>query len=244
MVITGMRSRHDGIPLFPRGSEAVYSKHLLIRAAALVEEVSSSSGGGWKLPTDVPDLVDRGYADDASDLLPGIWMHDAETAGEEWRKTQIHRAKQAEKFLLAGEGQLEAQTLEGLHHLYTADLDDDEAVSAVVRDGNPSIEVVLVRQGEHGYTTLDGHSLGSNGEAISDPAMLEHVVGDSLRLPPIQDLSDTIQRELGPLPAWHGDPWLGKSRALIIDNHGVACVRNWQLTYDPIVGLIVDRLGR
>ena len=233
IVVTGFRSRHDGAPTFPRGSRFVYGDHLLLRAAALVNDVATGQGW-WSIPAQVPALVQRGYAEDMD--LPPTWEKAATAAATQWRADQAIRTARAEQFLLAGPDQLDAATLAGLHDRGVPDLDDEDAVAAVVRDGDPSVEVILVRRSDRGYLTLDGRPLGPTGEAVSNPDLLEIVVGDCVRLP--THLTTAALSDLRPLPGWANDPWLARARALELDADLSTTFAGWHLTYDQHLGLI------
>ena len=109
---------------------------------------------------------------------------------------------------------LGAPTLAGLHDRSVAAAEDD-AVAAAVRDGDESIEVVLVRRADNGYLTLAGRPLGPDGAvAVSDPDVLDEVARCSVRLPPYAPVTAAATQTLRPLPGWGLDPWLRHARAL------------------------------
>lgn len=233
IVVTGLDRRGEQPPVFPRGSALVYGDHMLLRAAALVNETAAS---GWTIPTEVPGLVARGYGEES--LGPRSWQTAAAEAERRWREERARRKAAAEGFLLSGPDHLGMPTLAGLHRRSTEDLPTDEDVAAVVRDGEPSVDVVLVRRRDHEYLSLDGRRIGPTGEAVSDPEILEHVAGATLRLPARPDLTAAALAELRPLPGWTGDPWLGRTRALVLDEAMSARLGGHQLTYDHELGLI------
>lgn len=237
VLVTGM-SRHEGrAPDLPRGSSYVYGTDLLLRAAALV--LVAVGTGGWSIPAQVPALVAAGYAEDAG--LPPEWSDAAAEAQRDWHEQQQRRRAQAETFLLAGEDKLGSATLAGLHDRATADLNDEERVAAVVRDGEESVEVVLVRREARGYLTLGGEPLGPNGDAVSDPAVLERVIESTVRLPAQPQLSAVAKQELAPLPGWRSDPWLRRARALVLDEVMSTHPGSWSLRYDHELGLLAER---
>jgi CRISPR-associated endonuclease/helicase Cas3 len=237
LIVTGVGGLTAGLPSFPKGSSHVYGDHALLRAAALVRE---AVGEGWSIPAEVPHLVARGYEE--GPLGPAAWREAADAARAEWNQRQAGRRAAAEPFLLSGPDNLGLPTLAGLHELSVADLDDDERVAAVVRDGDPSVEVILVRRDERGYLTLRGRPLGVHGEAVSDEALLEEVVQATVRLP--AGLTAAAIAELRPLPGWGADdPWLRHSRALVLDDEMTAGLGGRRLTYDGELGLIDRREG-
>jgi CRISPR-associated endonuclease/helicase Cas3 len=244
IVVTGLRVGTSSAPVFPAGSRFVYGDHLLLRAAALVFETVAETGW-WSIPADVPDLVQRGY-DDALQH-PAAWAEAVQAASAKWQDEQATRAARAEQFLLAGPDQLGLPTMAGLHErdvAESADLDDEDTVAAVVRDGDPSIEVILVRRDDRGYLTLDGRPLGPTGEAVTNPDVLEIVVGDCVRLPAQPSLTASALAELKSLPGWAGDPWLARARALVLGQDGATDLGGWHLAYDRELGLMTHRQTR
>src|SRR5262249_49318265 len=149
----------------------VYGTYLLLRSAALV--LNAAETGGWAIPAQVPALVATGYS--AEPLLPPPWRAAADLAHQEWQEQEKQREANAQPVLLLGPT-LDRAPLAGLPHASTADLEDDDKVAAVVRDGDPSVEVILVRRDDRGYHTLDGRPLGPAGAtAVSDDEVMERV---------------------------------------------------------------------
>lgn len=230
--VAGIKAHPAGPPAFPRGAEFIYGRYALLRAAALVME--ATAGCGWSVPADVPGLVARGYGDD--DFVPAAWREATSTAHDEWQAEQDKRRSQAELFLLAGESELGAPTLAGLHNRATGEAPSDDEVAAVVRDGSESAEVVLVRQAGGRYLTLGGRSLGPTGDA-TEGELAEEVVGSTVRLPPRKELT-MAAKSLEPLPGWYGNAWLSKSSALVLDERGSVVLGRRRLTYDERLGLL------
>jgi CRISPR-associated endonuclease/helicase Cas3 len=119
--------------------------------------------------------------------------------------------------VLAGEDKLGRPTLAGLHERSVPGTDDD--VAAAVRDGDKSIEVVLVRRAPAGYLTLTGRTLGPHGAAAaSDHDVLDEVARCAVRLPAYPQITEAAKATLRPLAGWSGDPWLARTRALELDD--------------------------
>ena len=196
-----------------------------------------AAGSGWSIPEQVPGLVAAGYDD-----LPigsSEWTDLLSRAREEHLTRERQRVANAQQFLLADEDRrFGTPTLDGLHDRHTADLDDDEAVAAVVRDGDPSVEVVLVRRDDRGYRTLSGRWMGTQGEGISDDVVLDEVVGSTVRLPARPAITRAATKELTPLAGWALDPWLSHVRALTLD--ATTSLGGYHLAYDDELGLLVD----
>lgn len=227
--VTGFQPREGWEPAFLFASEMIYGRHLLLRTAALLP----GEGAGWSVPRDVPALVDRVYDGDAS-LLPHAWQEAGEVAGREQCERDRARAEEARKFLLTAHGEHERRTLAGLHYGGSTAGSDEAALQAAVRDGDESVEVVLVvrDEGDAAFRTLSGRALSVNGDVACD--VLEEVLGSTVRLP--SKLTGPAL-ELGPLPAWHGHPWLRRSRALVLDASGRARLGDFTVSYDERFGL-------
>ncbi|MBT8224417.1 MAG: hypothetical protein KJO75_02765 [Dactylosporangium sp.] len=237
VVVTGMRQQPDAPPTFPRGSEYVYGRYPLLRAASLVIEATApEAGSGWSVPDAVPALVRRGYDD--AEPVPPSWRPAVDDARKRWHEQQKTREGKAEKFLLAGEKNLGRATLDGLHDIAMADLTNEDAVAAVVRDGPETVEVVLVRRdGDRGYLTLDGHHIDTAGAAVSVPEVAEAVAQSAVRLPPRPAVT-TAAKDLLPLPECGDDPWLRRARVLVLDEARSAVLGGRRFTYDPDYGLL------
>jgi CRISPR-associated endonuclease/helicase Cas3 len=203
--------------------------------------VEAAAGAGWSIPAQVPELVTAGYGDEP--LGPDTWAEVAARCRQEWLDREADRTVRAADFVLSGPGKLGEETLEGLHERATAALTTEERVAAVVRDGEESVEVVLIRRDPGGgYRSLAGRSLGMHGEAaISDDTLLEQVVGDTVRLPASTSLTAAALKELTPLPGWQGDSWLRRARALVLDDDLSATLGGHRLTYSQDTGLSHER---
>lgn len=231
VIVTGVQFRSAAPPQVVPASEAIYGRHRLLRAAALVQEAITS---GWSIPADVPDLVARAYGDDP--VVPVEWEAEAQAAAQAWELTQEDRARRAERFLLSRRGETRSETLEGLHYGQTHGMNDEDELTALVRDGEPSVEVIVVRKHTAGgYTALNGTRIGINGEASEQ--VLDDVLAGMTRLP--TKLTTTAETELRPLAGWTSNPWLRHTRALVLDESGWTQVGRRWVSYDPLLGLAV-----
>ncbi|MER7026791.1 MULTISPECIES: CRISPR-associated helicase Cas3' [Streptomyces] len=218
-------------PRFLRASEAIYGRHLLLRSAALVT-IACAGQAEWSVPGQVPALVASGYGS-ADEEVPAPWRADAEKARTEWEKAQEERADKALGFLLTRRGDKEGATLAGLHYAAVPGEGSDDAVGAVVRDGEFGAEVVLVVHDGATYRTLCGKALTVNGD-VPD-ALLDDVLGGTVRLP-VAWVAEA-ERQLRPLPGWLGHPRLRYTPALVLDTGGCAVLGEHRLHYDEMVGL-------
>ncbi|MFE9748801.1 CRISPR-associated helicase Cas3' [Saccharothrix saharensis] len=236
VVITGLEARGADAPRFLGSSEAIYGRYLLLRTASLV--LDAEQGEPWSVPADVPALVEAVYSTTGTAGTP--WSQDEQAAEAVWRQNEDPRAMRAAQYLLSAQGQWSAPTLAGLHYAHVADAKGQAELDALVRDGQESIEVVVLRQGKHGYSTYRGVRLGSHGER--GPELLEDVVAGMVRLP--ASLTTAALAELRPLSEWKRHPWLKYVRALILpEDDGVVGLGDRLVSYDPELGLVVRRSG-
>ncbi|MFD7896309.1 CRISPR-associated helicase Cas3' [Streptomyces sp. NPDC059743] len=219
-------------PRFLGGSEFIYGRHLLLRAAALLFTVGDGKGG-WSIPGQVPGLVAVGYGT-GEEGMPSAWREDAESARLRWEDEQRRRADVASGFLLTRRGSREGTTLAGLHYASVPGGGRDTDVDAVVRDGEASAEVILVIYDGERYRTLSGRALTVNGDVPDD--LVEEVLGGMVRLPPRYTVA--VAQELAPLPGWLGHPRLRYSDALVLDSQRCAVLAEREVRYDDELGLV------
>ncbi|WP_283133409.1 CRISPR-associated helicase Cas3' [Rhizohabitans arisaemae] len=216
-------------------SEAVYGRYLLIRTAALIGDAVADP---WMIPATVPALVEAVYGGGPCSVPP-CWEAAEHRARTAWENDQRDRAGKAQQYLLTRAGEHELTTLEGLHYGSAQRALSEDGLAAAVRDGDPSVEVVMVSLTEHGYRTLGGRFLGINGEASAD--LLEEVLGGTVRLP--SKLTRAAESELGPLEGWRSHGWLQHCRALVLDAEGTAKLGGYVIRYDSHLGLVVEGNG-
>jgi CRISPR-associated endonuclease/helicase Cas3 len=231
MVVTGFGARGPAVPWILPASEGIYGRYLLLRTAALI---TAAHGQKWSLPGQVPELVAQVYEEERP-VVPTGWAEAEKDAYAKWSEEQRRRAEKAAPFLLTRFGEHGSPTLDGLHYGGSRGSMRDEQVQALVRDGPPTVEVVLVRRDERGFSTLNGRWLGVNGEA--SPDLLDAILEATVRLP--SKLTDDAERELSPLDGWRDHPWLRHSRALVLDDRDSAQLGGYLLRYDDDLGLVV-----
>ncbi|MFE5734206.1 CRISPR-associated helicase Cas3' [Streptomyces sp. NPDC056528] len=234
--VTPSRPPQGVPPRFLAASEAIYERHLLLRTAAMVRETLGAEGaaaGTWAVPGQVPELVASVYGMD--EVVPPSWAEDAQAAQAFWETAQRRRTERAEPYLLTRRGEKGGATLAGLHHVSLPGAGRDGGLDAVVRDGAPRVEVVLVAHDGATYRTLSGRALSVNGDVADE--LVDDVLGGTVRLPsgPASEAAET----LCPLPGWLGDPRLRYSRALVLDGDGAGTLGDHHVRYDDALGLTV-----
>ncbi|MGA5086050.1 MULTISPECIES: CRISPR-associated helicase Cas3' [Streptomyces] len=243
VLVTGVAPGKGGTPQFLRASKVIYGEWSLLRAAALVTEAAGaltdageSAASGWSIPADVPGLVARAYG--STEICPAGWNEAG--AWEQWQAKERKREKTAEEYLLCRRREWAFPTLEGLHYAGSRAA-SEEQLDAVVRDGEPSVEVVIVRWASGGYRAVDGTWLGVHGE-VDDDEVTDRLMGGTVRLPP--RLTDAARAELSPLPGWAGRPWLRYRLALVLEEDGTRLLGADRVSYHDALGLVIEREAR
>ncbi|GAA2154719.1 CRISPR-associated helicase/endonuclease Cas3 [Kitasatospora kazusensis] len=232
VVVTGFSERGDDAPWILGASEEIYGRYLLLRTAALV---MAATGGTWSVPGQVPELVARVYGED-SGVVPDSWAEEEAQARRAWDRCQEKRRMAARDFVLTRPGEHGAATLEGLHYAGAPGSLAEGQFEALVRDGDRSVEVVLVRRDGQGLRAVSGRRLGPGGEVTAQT--LDDVLAGTVRLP--ASLTAAAEAELVPLPGWRGHPWLRYSQALVLDDGSDVVLGEYQVGYDESLGLVVS----
>ncbi|MEU0986021.1 CRISPR-associated helicase Cas3' [Streptomyces sp. NPDC005953] len=209
------------------------------RAAQVIEELTEQGTGTEADPKGAETHGGTGVPTEPEDgLIPSPWRTAARKFRADWETEQRERAEKAAVYLLTRAGDREGETLAGLHYASVPGGGRDTDLDAVVRDGEPSTEVILVVRDGDTYRTLSGRALTVNGD-VSDE-LLDDVLGGTVRLPP--RYTDEAVR-LPPLPGWLGHPRLRYSPALVLDaEHRSAALADRILRYDHALGLVEERL--
>lgn len=236
VVVTGFAPVERREPRFVGGSEAVYGRYLLLRTAALLEAESAE----WSIPSQVPELVARVYGDDSA-WIPESWARAEREAYAAWAEKQGQRAENAQPFLLSRFGEHERPTLAGVHMGAAKEDLRDEHFQALVRDGEPSVEAILVRHDGTAFNTLKGRRIAVSGEEPT-AELVDELLGATVRLP--ASLTKAAEQELDPLDGWRDHPWLRHSRALVLPESGAKALGEARVNYDESLGLTVSKPKR
>ncbi|MCX4657354.1 CRISPR-associated helicase Cas3' [Streptomyces microflavus] len=245
VLVTGVEAGRDGVPEVLWASRAIYGMWSLLRAAALVTEAAGPLAAAdgqsvplgepvaWSIPADVPGLVARAYGD--AEVCPDGWGE--ADAWRQWQDRELKRMGEAGNYLLCRPREWAFPTLEGLHYAGSRAASEEE-LDAVVRDGESTVEVVIVRRVPGGYRAVDGTWLGVHGE-VDDDAVTDRLMGGTLRLPAA--LTEAARAGLRPLPGWSGRPWLQYLPALVLEQEGATLLGKDRVLYDDDLGLVVER---
>ena len=231
-----------GEAAFDAGSEAVYGRWLLWRTRKYLPR-------SIRLPEDISPLVQQVYGreQEAPEADPG------EKLRREYEQTQEKKKKRAEAYLVP---QPEEHRLAQLNTLDDWMQDEgarsDPAARAAVRDGDPSVEVLVMQRRADGSIHFLPWQEGGSAVAADSPPPPEtalKIARQKLRLPAVFGKVwkvDEVIRELeavnrSRLAAWQLSPLLHGELILLLDENLTAHLAGMELCYDREDGLTCQK---
>ncbi len=244
--LTGVDDWTAEPPKFDKGNALVYGKDALIRSASTL---LGTVDDGITLPTDIPRLVAHSYATRPD--LPAAWKTEARQASKKAGTDRIQAIRKAKAFLL--KDPIEASNLDGLIEKAASDPEDSQGFCQV-RDGEDSIEVVVVIRTEDGQVHLPDGIGEYSGEVLPlfgppDPPLARAVASCTVALPHslsgcwiVDRVIDDLESAPIDLSGWQSSPWLQGQLALVLDEDGCSSLADHPIRYSPETGLIVEPL--
>lgn len=243
------------VPVEPvSGSRRIYRPYPLLRAAAVLEPYLSGSaetGHIVRLPEDISPLVQKAYGHDP--VGPAEWQKALEEARRDQELHQEKQRKEAESFQLGKVGK-DGRALIGWLDAGVGDADDTRAGRAQVRDGEESLEVLVVQRLADGTVrTVPWLTEGRGGlelptETAPEPRLARIVAACGLRLPFQFSTPEVLDRAIEELeaeciPAWQSKEchWLAGELILFLDENCRTRLAGYDLHYTPTDGLEVTR---
>lgn len=235
-------------PVVPTaGSQRVYGSYPLLRSAALLVDRDIVN-----LPGDIAPLVESAYGSD--EVGPPSWQPALRTARAAAERDARERAEAASAFLLDEVGPA-GRDLVGWVSAGVGDLDDDHRGRAQVRDGEETLEVLVVQQDGHdGLLTPSWIERGGGQQIPLDLEMpwpvARTIASCTLRLPLALSHPGVIDQTIKALepayyPSFQQTPLLAGQLVLVLDENCQTRLRlstgEFELTYDPAWGLLHER---
>ncbi len=232
-------------PAVEPGAKAIYGEQDMLMSAAALDRVLDGPGV-VTAPDDVHDLIEAVYGADAP--VPPKWQETVSQAREAYEAKRSDKFKSAQGFLL-DEPKKSGKSTSLVGWLHTTASDNEEKGRAQVRDGEDSLEVIL----------LDLHRVGGQEEPrtlpcqpggtvhiiptdrVPDPKVVRAMALSAVRLPAslsnarvIDQVIDELERWV--VPAWQDEPQLRGQLFLLLED-GRAHLGGKTLEYSPTTGL-------
>jgi CRISPR-associated endonuclease/helicase Cas3 len=232
---------------FQDGSEAVYGGYLLARSQYYLKDAIS-------LPGDISPLVQAVYGNQEPDLEPETAekYHEYQKEADERIEEKRKRAKTyrlQDPYLK--KDRIDKLTLHGWLDHPTEDT-SDEGGNSQVRDADECIEIIALRQLEHGYGTLFGDLAGQDiSGRIQESKIGMELAGETLRLPRPLCMPYRIEKTIRELEniylqnfsSWDASAWLRGSLGILFDEDMNCRINGYLLHYDRKYGLSYQKEG-
>ena len=232
-------------PVVEAGAKAIYGEQDMLMSAAALDRVLGGPGV-VTVPDDVHDLIEAVYGADAP--VPPRWQGAVARAREAHAEEGRKKHDAAQGFLL-NEPEQVGRSTSLIGWLHTTASDNEEKGRAQVRDGEDSLEVILLELrrvgGQEELRTLPRRS-GEPGliiptDRVPDPKVVRAMVMSAVRLPASLSNARAIDKviqelEIRVVPAWQDDRDLQGQLFLLLED-GRAQLAGTTLEYSPFTGL-------
>ncbi|NYH79031.1 CRISPR-associated helicase Cas3/CRISPR-associated endonuclease Cas3-HD [Actinopolyspora biskrensis] len=218
----------------------IYGTYWLLRSAAVLQP---RLGGEVVLPEDIATLVQRAYGPDQ--VEPADWQEVVSDAWKKWQESSEERECRARDFQVAAPTK-PGKAIIGWISANVGEADDGSQGQGQVRDGAPSLEVILLQHDETGnWFTPEWLSQGTGKLPVpreETPAddLAQVMASCSLRLPLAFSNAEAEEELWQATPvAWEDSPLIYRLPVLLVDQHGWARIADRQIRYTPDTGLEV-----
>ncbi|WP_273165894.1 CRISPR-associated helicase Cas3' [Actinomyces israelii] len=232
-------------PAVEAGAKAIYGEQDMLMSAAALDRVLGGPGV-VTVPDDVHDLIEAVYGADAP--VPPRWQGAVARAREAHAEEGRKKRDAAQGFLL-NEPEQAGRSTSLIGWLHTTASDSEDKGRAQVRDGEDSLEVILLELrrvgGQEELRTLPRRS-GEPGlmiptDRVPDPKVVRAMVMSAVRLPASLSNARAIDKviqelEIRVVPAWQDDRDLQGQLFLLLED-GRAQLAGTTLEYSPFTGL-------
>ncbi|MFJ8210642.1 type I-E CRISPR-associated protein Cse1/CasA [Streptomyces sp. NPDC096033] len=239
-------------PVPAAGSAAVYGPHTLMRALAVLRPYWGKSP--LVLPDHISPLVQEAYAQ-ATPCVPETWTETMDAAFADHEQAVAEQRHKAQAFRI-DEVRKPGRSLVGWIDAGVGDADDTRAGRAQVRDGEESLEVLVIqRRSDGSYATLPSLKRGFGGlelplDAVPAPRAARAAAVSALRLPYHFSKPWLIDRVIGELEQFWPKAWQAKESHilagelfLVLDEDCQTRLAGFDLRYSETDGLEVTPAG-
>ena len=232
----------DGEEPYSEGSKAVYAEYLLMRTQAILPNQIS-------IPADIPRLVQKVYAEDDSFCENIIGYKKAKKSYEDEKATKESKAS---GFLLDKPKEREARRASSMDQWLTNTTSvNDKIAQASVRDGGPSLEVLVLqkRDGKIAFLPWQDENEALNGNELPTEKICMKIAKQRLRLPRSLCCGERLEKVIEELETefqnhfdkWKESSWIHGELILLLDDQLLATLGGVQLQYSEEDGLIEIR---
>jgi CRISPR-associated endonuclease/helicase Cas3 len=242
MFLTGADFRCQPPQLEPAAADHVYHRFPLLRSAAVLMPRFAAT---VTLPDDIAPLVSAAYGPE--EIGPDSWLPTLETQRLRWQ-TSIHdRAARAATFQIDNPP-ADGDAILGWVSGSVGETDDDAQGQGQVRDGAPSLEVVLVERDDAGSLFTPTWLPGEQGalpiptDRCPNSEVAAVMLQCALRLPVNlsgRDIEDALRAQTP--QAWQQSKLIYRLPALVVDSDGHGLAGDRPVRYTPDTGLEVLR---
>ncbi|WP_442813400.1 type I-E CRISPR-associated protein Cse1/CasA [Streptomyces sp. NBC_01754] len=236
-----------------QGSQRVYGLHTLLRSLAVLQPHLRTPARPLCLPQDISSLVQTAYGEDA--VGPVSWSDAMAAAAVEHHTHRAQQQARAEVYRL-DKVRRPGRPLFGWIDAGVGDADDSRAGQAQVRDGEESLEVLVVqRRADGALTTMPWLDRGRGGlvlptDAVPPYPAAKALAESSMRLPFHFSKPWVLDRAIDELEelmvaAWQTkeSPWLAGELILELDEDCQTHLAGYEIEYGRADGLKVTRPG-
>lgn len=245
MLISGADFRCEP-PLLERGAaDYVYHRYPMLRSAAVLAPLF---GHTVHLPADIAPLVGRAYGSEP--VGPPSWQDEIEAQYLRWCAGIERRVAEASKFQIADPGP-SGNAILGWVSGSVGEADDDAQGRGQVRDGEPSLEVILLQHdGDGCWRTPVWLPEGQGGlsvptDCVPPETATTVMLQCTVRLPVglSGEVTEGLLREQIPA-SWKRSKMIYRLPVITVDGDGRGQVGDRSVRYTPELGLEVLKVNQ
>ncbi|MBO6149089.1 MAG: CRISPR-associated helicase Cas3' [Lachnospiraceae bacterium] len=225
------------------GSVKIYGEWLLKRTKELLPR-------SIIMPEDISILVQKTYSDPREEEFPlpagkeGFAVSGGDASFEEYRNRKEDQRKRAKRYCISPP--LDGNKYAGWLEAYQEG--NEASILASVRDGDISIEVLLMKCRDDGKIGFVGGDGSFEYNHVPDEDSCREIARQRLRLPHIfcyylkQALEELEYVNEEKLSEWQQSKWLYGELVLLLDTKGYAYLAGFELEYSSDRGLITRKM--
>ena len=234
--ILGMNEDYD----FDSGAIAVYGEYLLLRSQYFLTNT-------LQLPSQISTLVQKVYSEEDIHLPENLKEHYLNVK-EKYEVLQKKKRQRSRSFMIEKPKNKQTENLIGwLNNVHPNET--EERATATVRDTSDSIEVILLKKFNNGYTFLDSDCTINLKDKIKDIEVQLALAKETVRLPNVLSQFYNIDKTIDELEEyrnrylleWGESSWLKQALGLILNDQNEIVLNGYRLTYDNKYGLQYEK---